>query len=690
MTLSNVVRARLAALCVAWLAAFAGAAHADELLGRVASPDGSLEACVQASDDGRLAWKLDRRGAPVIGWSRLGFLLANAPQMDGGFSLLSHAERAHDDTWEQPWGERRFVRDHYRELRLGLVQKGYGGRRLDIVFRVFDDGVGFRYEFPDQSQLRDTQILEELTEFAVVPPATAWWQPAGEQAALEYAIRKTPLAELGTANTPLTMRTASGLHLALHEAALVDYASMWVRKTDGQVLRARLAPSSTGPAVVRHGAFTTPWRTLVVADSAAGLYESNITLNLNEPNRLGDVSWLHPAKFVGIWWEMHLGQGTWGSGPKHGATTANAKRWIDFAAQHGFRGVLVEGWNRGWDGDWAGSGNDFDYTHAAPDFDIDTVTRYAAERGVHLIGHHETGGNIARYEQQMEAAYALDERLGIDVVKSGYVTDGGTAVFANADGKGGVHFGFTDSQEGVNHELRAVREAAQHHLAVDTHEPVKDTGLRRTWPNWMSREGGRGEEYNAWGRPINAVDHEANLVFTRMLSGPFDFTPGLLSLVGQDGRTFNSTQARQLADFVVIWSPLTMAADLMANDALYPEAFRFIELVPTDWAETHVINGEVGEYATIARKDRRSDDWYVGAVGDGRARTLALPLRFLDAGRDYEAQIWRDGDQADYRNAHRFDLVVERRTVRAGDTLALKLAPGGGAALRLTPLAARP
>ncbi len=683
MTPFNVLRG-LVPLCVALLATLAGVARADTLLGRVASPDDSLVASVQTTDDGRLAWKLDRRGAPVIAWSRLGFLLANAPQMDGGFTLLSKAEAAHDDTWEQPWGERRFVRNHYRELRLSVVQKGDASRRLDIVFRMFDDGVGFRYEFPDQPQLRDARILEELTEFAVAPPATAWWQPAGEQAAMEYSIRRTPLAEVGTANTPLTMRTASGLHLALHEAALVDFASMWVRKTDGQVLRAQLTPSSTGPAVVRHGAFTTPWRTLVVADSAAGLYESNLTLNLNEPNKLGDVSWLHPAKFVGIWWEMHLGQGTWGSGPKHGATTANAKRWIDFAAQHGFRGVLVEGWNRGWDGDWAGSGNDFDYTHAAPDFDLDTVTRYAADRGVHLIGHHETGGNIARYEQQMEAAYALDERLGIDVVKSGYVTDGGTAVFADADGQG-VHFGFTDSQEGVNHELRAVREAAKHHLAVDTHEPVKDTGLRRTSPNWMSREGGRGEEYNAWGRPINPVDHEANLVFTRMLSGPFDFTPGLLSLVGQDGRTFNSTQAKQLADFVVIWSPLTMAADLMANDAMYPDAFRFIELVPTDWSETHVINGEVGEYATIARKDRRSDDWYVGAVGDGQARTLALPLRFLDAGRAYEAQIWRDGDQADYRNAHRFDLVVERRTVHAGDTLTLKLAPGGGEAIRFTP-----
>ena len=678
------LRRRVAVLCLALLGA--AAARADEVVGRVASPDGALVASVQVADDGRLAYRVDRRGAPVIGWSRLGFLLANAPPLDGGFSLASRSERTQDDTWEQPWGERRFVRDHFRELRLSFVQKDVGQRRLDVVLRVFDDGLGFRYEFPDQPQLRDVAILDELTEFAVVPPATAWWGPAGERSALETLIRKTPLAELGTANTPLTLRTAGGLHLALHEAALVDYASMWLRKVDGQVLKAQLAPSSTGPAVVRHGAFTTPWRTLVVADSAGGLVESDLVLNLNEPNQLGDVSWVHPGKFVGVWWQMHLGLSTWSTGPKHGATTANAKKYVDFAAKHGFRGVLVEGWNAGWDGNWAGSGSAFDFTRPAPDLDLEGVAEYAARQGVHLIGHHETGGNIARYEAQMDAAYRLDARLGVEVVKSGYVTDGGAAVFADADGAG-VHFGFTDSQEGVRHELRAVREAAKHRLAVDTHEPVKDTGLRRTFPNWMTREGARGMEYDAWGQPINPVDHEAGLVFTRMLSGPFDSTPGILSLVGEKGRPFNSTQAKQLANYVVIWSPLQMAADLIENDARWPQAFRFIELVPTDWAESHVINGEIGEYATIARKDRRSDDWYVGSVGDGQARTLALPLRFLDAGREYDAQIWRDGDLADYRSEHRFDLVVERRRVRAEDTLTLRLAPGGGAAIRLSPVA---
>jgi alpha-glucosidase len=302
---------------------------------------------------------------------------------------------------------------------------------------------------------------------------------------------------------------------------------------------------------------------------------------------------------------------------------------------------------------------------------------------VRLIGHHETGGNVAAYEKQMDAAYKLYAKLGVDSVKSGYVHEAGTMQFPGADGK--VHYGNYDSQEGVRHFVKAVTEAARYRIAVDTHEPVKDTGLRRTYPNWLAREGARGVEYNAWGEPPNAADHEAKLVFTRMLSGPMDYTPGVLSLVGAGGKTFNSTQAKQLADYVVIYSPLAMAADLPENYAKYPAAFKFIRDVPTDWADTRVLNGAVGEYATIARKDRRSDAWYVGAVTDGTARTVAVPLAFLDPGRQYVAEIYRDGEQADYRNEHRFDLVTETKTVTAKDVLDVRLAPGGGLAVRIVP-----
>jgi alpha-glucosidase len=677
------MRLRLIAVAAMFSSYIALPAWAQNVVASAASPGNVLSVEVQIDPAGKLGYDVKRRGKEVIGLSRLGFNLANAPKLDDGFKLVDKRVSDHDDTWEQPWGERQFVRNHYRELRVQVEQPNRARRALVVVFRIYDDGIGFRYEFPSQPQGQDVAITDELTEFVVAQPATAWWIPAGELPGLEELVQKAPLQEIGTANTPLTVRLEDGTHIAFHEAALVDYASMWIRKVQGQKLRAQLAPSSTGPAVVRHGAFNTPWRTLQIADNAAGLYMSDLILNLNEPNKLGDVSWVKPSKFVGVWWGMHLQQTTWNAGPKHGATTANTKRYIDFAAQNGFRGVLVEGWNQGWESDWGHGGADFSFTKAYPDFDLPALSRYAQQKGVRLIGHHETGGNIAAYEQQMDAAYRLYAKLGVDSVKSGYVHEAGTMQFPGPDGT--IHYGNYDSQEGVRHFVKAVTEAARYKIAVDTHEPVKDTGLRRTYPNWISREGARGVEYNAWGNPVNPVDHEVNLVFTRMLSGPMDYTPGVLSLVGAEGKVFNSTQAKQLANFVVIYSPVVMAADIPENYAKYPAAFKFIRDVPTDWADTRVLNGAVGEYVTIARKDRRSADWYVGAVTDGQARTLPLPLSFLEQGKQYVAEIYRDGDAADYRNAHRFDLVIEKKTVSAKDTLQIKLAPGGGQAIRLVP-----
>ncbi|WP_020656310.1 glycoside hydrolase family 97 protein [Massilia niastensis] len=676
------IRSSTAALMLAGFLSSLGA-WAQQVVASAASPGNVNLVEVQIDGGGKLGYTVKRKGKEVIGLSRLGFNLANASKLDGGFSLHRQRVSERDETWEQPWGERQFVRNRYRELRVEVEQNRHARRRLAVVFRIYDDGIGFRYEFPSQPQLREVEIVDELTEFTVAQPATAWWIPAGEYPGLEEEIRKAPLREIGIANTPLTLRLDDGTHLALHEAALVDYASMWLRKVDGQKLRAMLAPSSSGAAVVRHGAFTTPWRTLQIADDAAGLAMSDLILNLNEPNKLGDVSWVKPSKFVGVWWEMHLNKGSWNAGPKHAATTANTKRYIDFAAKHGFRGVLVEGWNLGWESDWGHGGADFSFTQAYPDFDLPGLAAYAKDRGVRLIGHHETGANIPAYERQMDAAYQLYASLGIDSVKSGYVHEAGSALFMGRDGR--PRFGHADSQEGGNHFLKAVLDAARYRIAIDTHEPVKDTGLRRTYPNWLTREGARGVEYNAWGNPVNSVDHEAKLVFTRMLSGPMDYTPGILSLEGADGKPFNSTQAKQLANFVLIYSPIVMAADLPEHYEKYPAAFKFIRDVPTDWADTRVIHGAVGEYATIARKDRRSQDWYVGAVTDGNARSLSLPLSFLDQGKRYLAEIYRDGEQADYRTARRFDLVTETRTVTAGDVLQLRLAPGGGQAIRLSP-----
>jgi len=552
-------------------------------------------------------------------------------------------------------------------------------RTLDVVFRVYDDGVGFRYEFPDQPALKDVNIVEELTEFTVATPATAWWIPAGEWNRYEYLYHKTPLVEVGQAHTPMTVRTDDGVYIAFHEAALVDYSSMWLRQVEGQKFRANLSPSSSGAKVRRTAPFNTPWRTMQIADSAGGLYMSDLILNLNEPNKLGDVSWFKPFKYVGVWWGMHLDKETWATGPRHGATTENTKRYIDFAAANGFRGVLVEGWNVGWNGDWFANGADYLYSQPTPDFDIVALAAYAKSKGVHLVGHHETGGNIAVYEAQLEAALDFYQRLGIDSIKTGYVADAGGIQARGEDGR--IDFEWHDGQVMSRHHLLVVTEAAKRHIAINPHEPIKDTGLRRTYPNWVAREGARGMEYNAWGNPPNPPEHEANLVFTRMLSGPMDFTPGVISLEGKKQK-LQSTIAKQLALYVVLYSPIQMAADLIENYEANPKPFQFIKDVPADWSDTRVLNGEIGDYVTFARKDRNSENWYIGAVTDENARTLSAKLDFLTPGKRYRAQIYRDGPNADWKTNGK-DIVIEERTVTSADTLSLVLAPGGGQAIRL-------
>jgi len=647
----------------------------------VQSPGGTLAVAVEIGNEGRAVYSITRLGKPVIARSQLGFLFTDAPQIARDMAIESSATREFDETWQQPWGEWATIRNHYRELRVHLRETGPRQRRLDVVFRVYDDGVGFRYEFPDAGPVN---IAEELTQFAVAQPATAWWCEAFESNREEMLYHRTPIAEVGVAQTPLTLKLADGTHVAFHEAALVDYAAMNIAKVHDGLLKAVLTPSSSGPKVSRRGPFTTPWRTLQIAADAPGLYMSHLILNLNEPNKLGDVGWVHPRKYMGIWWGMHLGTQSWSSGPSHGATTANARKLIDFAAANGFGGLLVEGWNTGWDGDWFADGSGFSFTQAYPDFDLAGVQAYAQSKHMTLIGHHETSANIAHYEAQLGAALDLDRRLGIDTVKTGYVSDAGGVQARGADGQ--IHYEWHEGQVMVRHHLLVVTEAAKRHVAIVAHEPVKDTGLRRTYPNWLSREGQRGMEYNAWGVPKNPPEHEANLVFTRLLGGPMDFTPGVLSLKGKGDTDILSTAAKQLALYVVIYSPVQMAADLPENYARYPDAFRFIKDVPVDWSETRVLAGEVGDYVAIARADRASRDWYLGAVTNADARTLTLKLDFLPPLQKYTAQIYRDGPGADYRTAARHALTVETRTVTAADTLTLPLAPGGGAAVRFVAL----
>ena len=653
---------------------------------RASSPNGVLTMEMGTDNDGRPTYAVSRLGQKVVNTSWMGFLLTDVPMLERNFAMTAGQPVLVDDTWEQPWGERRFVRNHYNEWRVSYVEKAGLQRRLDVLVRLYDDGVAFRYEFPDQPALKTVRIASELTQFNLAEDGEAWWIPAWEWNREEYLYNRTPISAVGSAQTPITVRGRSGTHVSIHEAALIDYAGMNLRRSEGTGFRAQLTPGLTNAAVVREAPFHTPWRTLQISDSAAGLAESSLILNLNEPNRLGDVSWVKPMKYVGIWWEMHLELKSWNSGPKHGATTENAIKHIDFAAKHGFDGVLIEGWNLGWDGNWFASGEAFDFTRPYPDFDLERIAAYARDKGVQLISHHETGGNAYRYEQQLEAAMSQMERLGQHAVKTGYVADAGGARVAGPDGR--MVFAFHESQPLAQHHMKVIETAARHKVAVNAHEPFKDTGLRRTYPNMITREGARGMEFSAWGQPGNPPEHEANLVFTRLLAGPMDYTPGIFGMDTRSPGGIQTTWAKQLALYVVIYSPLQMAADLLVHYENNPGPFQFIKDVPVDWAETRVLNGEIGDFVTIARKDRNSDVWCLGSLTDEHPRSLDVALGFLDAGRRYRAEIYRDGPDANY-TTNRTDIVIEQREVTSADQLTLNLAPGGGQAIRFVPLGRR-
>ncbi len=659
----------------------------------VASPDGRIVVTVDADNEGVAFYEVNLAGRPLVARSQIAFNFADEDPLRRNLAVESETRASADSRWEQPWGERRFVRDHHNELAVTFAEtSGLGGaarRRFTVRFRVFDDGVGFRSEFPDRPAKAETRIAEELTEFVIAPKGTAWWIQAGDWNRYEQLYQQTPIDAVSMAHTPMTLRLEDGTHLSFHEAALVDYSGMWLQRYTGQRFRTHLSPGAGGaPKVVRKGAFTTPWRAIRIAPDAAGLVENDLELNLNEPNKLGDVSWFKPAKYIGIWWGMISGKWSWSQGPQHGATTARTKEYIDFAARHGFRGVLVEGWNYGWDGQWFGNGRDYSFTRPYPDWDLTELAAYAKKKKVHLIGHHETGGNIEVYERQLADAMKLYGDLGIDVVKTGYVADAGGIISCNAqitEPCAGQVMAWHDGQRQVQHHLRVVEEAAKNRIAVNPHEPVKDTGLRRTYPNWVAREGARGQEYNAWSSFANGPDHEPTLVYTRMLSGPMDYTPGVLSVTGGNGVPMASTVAKQLGLYLALYSPIQMAADFIESLAAHPRELEFIKAVPADWAESHLVAGEVGDYAIFARKDRNSADWYVGGINDATAREVTVNFDFLDPGKSYRATIWKDGEGATYETEARHRIAYESRIVRKGDTLTLWLAPGGGAAVRLQP-----
>ena len=643
---------------------------------KVKSPGKKNELVFNLTQSGEPQYRFSSNGKSVIEPSLLGFEFQEIKKMTDGFKVVKAEEKTVDNVWEQPWGEFKKIRDHHNELVVHLQETAGEKRLVDLIFRVFDDGLGFRYSFPKQPNLDKVKISNEITQFTFPHDNDVWSIPVHrENSYYESFYRKTPMSKTDTINTPATFETKDKLFVAIHEADLTDFASMTLLKSKGNQYRSDLVPWADGVKVYAQAPFRTPWRTIIVGTTPGDLITSTLMLNLNEPNKIKDVSWIEPSKYIGIWWGMHLEKYTWGQGPKHGATTENTKKYIDFASEHGLDGVLVEGWNVGWDGDWTADGTSFSFTKPYPDFNLDEITTYAAKKNVRLIGHHETAGASKHYESQMDEAFKLYNSKGVNAVKTGYVNK-------YLDKKE-----WHDSQYGVRHYRKVIETAAKYKIMIDNHEPVKGTGLQRTYPNLMSQEGARGQEYNAWSADGgNTPEHLNVLPFTRMLSGPLDYTAGNFDFDYKtpQGARVQTTLAAQLALYVVIFSPVQMASDLPENYVGKPE-FKFIKEVPCIWSDTKPLDSKIGEYTAIARKDWNEKDWYLGAITNDQARDMKVALSFLDKGITYTAEIYADGPGADYKT-NPYPVAMSTQTVDSTTVMNLKLASGGGVAIKFSPV----
>ena len=632
----------------------------------VTSPDGAVTVTVGVKDQHPF-YMVNYQNRPLVSPSRLGFLLDDK-EVGAHVKMERVSRDTKDETWSQPWGEDETIRNHYNELTVSFLEKKGGSMR--VVFRVFNDGFGFRYILPDDNRGKAYCIQEELTEIVLAHDAKAWSIPSNHTEYFEGIYTSDLLSRKDTVCTPLTIEYEKDLYLAIHEAALEDYASINLTPrsgADGAVrLLTALTPWQNGVKVYAKGELKSPWRTMIISQTAGGLLASRLMLNLNEPSRIEDTSWIEPGRYIGIWWSIHKKQNTWETGPTHGATTENVKRYMDFAARHGFSGVLAEGWNPGW-----GEGEKVTYLKTYPDFDIEEVCRYGVSKGVRFIGHTETWGRAALLEEEMDEAFAWFSKLGIRAVKTGYVGH----LF---DGKE-----LAKSQYGIRHYRRVIECAAKHHIMIDNHEPAMPTGIQRTWPNLMTQEGVRGQEYNAWDRRGgNPPSHTVTLPFTRGLAGPTDFTPAIFNFSEiVKGTHPHSTLAKQLGEFVVIYSPLQMAADAIENYEGQP-ALTFIESCPTTWSSTLVPNGEIGKYITMARKERGGDRWFIGSITNEEARDLTIALDFLDEEATYLAVIYEDGPTADFET-NPYEMTIRQIEVTKSDSLRLHLARSGGAAVRI-------
>ena len=634
----------------------------------VKSPNGRVVATFML-DHGQISYFVKRDEKIVLRKSRLGLMLKDASPLADGLSLVRAYSRSFDDTWRAQWGEQHVIRNNYNETAIYLEEVEKPARLLTLRFRVYDEGVAFRYEIPAQPEMERLIISDELTEFSVDSNSRSWSIPAYQPDRYEYDYVEHPVYSLTeSVHTPLTIQTPTNNFVAIHEAALYNYGGMTL-KINNQSLKADITPLSDGMRAYVELPFSTPWRMIIIGQDALDLTTSRMMLNLNDPPR-EDFSWVEPKKFLGIWWAMYVGEWTWAPGERHGATTEHAMHYIDSCKNLGVNGLLIEGWNDGWEGDWLENGVSNKFMEATPDFDMQIVADYGHANGVELIGHHETVGFIDNYEQQLEDAYRYYKRYGVRYIKSGYA---GSKMTIN--GRREYHH----SQLGVLHYQRALELAAKYQIMLDVHEPIKSTGIERTWPNLMTREGARGQEYEGGALKPS---HACFLPYTRLLAGGMDYTPGILDVTNFSKR-MATTIIRQLAYYVTIYSSMQMASDRpQFYEHEYPDLWEFIRDVPLSWERTVPLLGEIGEYYVVARQEWDGSDWYIGGVTNEEGRKVELYIDFLEPQTNYVAKIYRDSEDAHYRD-HQLGYEIEEKVLRQGDRIEMYMAPGGGFAIKL-------
>ena len=673
----------------------------------LSSPDDSINLKIEINDGG-LFYSVKKNNVQILEPSKLG-IISDVFSFDSGIVLKKVERNQIRTAWNQVWGEEAVVKDHHNELFLQFAQENGD---FGVRFRAFDDGIGFRYEIP-KGDFSDYKIIDELTQFNLSEDSPSWWIPAYAYRRYEFLYANTLVSKISrdtysqvvenlggprigpeAVQTPFTIQRKDGITLSIHEANLTNYSSMTLKANGTKNLECDLVPWSTGVKVYVDSDLNTPWRTIMIADKASDLPMSSLTLNLNEPNKLKNTDWIKPGKYIGLWWEMiGTNQSTWGSGPNHGAKTGRVKEYIDFGSKYGFDGVLVEGWNLGWDENWCctGDGEKFSFYESHPDFDSDEVNAYAKKKNIRLVGHHETGTQISNYESQLERAFQYCQSNGIRVVKTGYVNDGSQNIKRiGNDGK--IFREWHHGQFMVEHFRKVLETAAKYQVGLVVHEPIKDTGLRRTYPNMLSREGAKGQEFNGFmsSKDNNKPNHTTILPYTRLLSSPMDYTPGIFKLTNYryyapDNRTINpnhripSTIAKELALYVVIYAPVQMAADLPSHYEDHP-GFQFILDVPTDWSTTKVLNGEIGEFITTARKDRFSSDWFLGSITNEQRRKVNISLSFLDKEHNYKAIVYKDPDDGGWLENPE-EVVIVEKYVTYKDEIEIDLLPGGGQAI---------